>query len=74
MHINDIEKAEDFEHQGITLDGNVEFYITISENVFVGDFFIKKISSMQEAYIESLELESNVLEEAIAEAQEYIVM
>lgn len=73
MNIKDIKDPEIFQFQGLTLQGNVDFYITICDEVFVGDFFNKNVQSMQEAYIESLDLETDVLEEAIKEAQEYIL-
>lgn len=72
MYIKDIKDVENFQFQGTTSNGNIEFYITISNDSFVGDFFNKNIQSMQEAYIESLYLEADILEEAIKEAQEYI--
>lgn len=73
MHINNIKEPESFEYQGVTLDGNIEFYITISEDSFLVDFFDKNILSMQEAHIDSIYSESDILEEVVKDAQEYIL-
>lgn len=73
MHISEIVDRSNFQYNGETDDGNVEFFITICEDSFVIDYFNKSIEDMNEAHLESLYCESELLEEAIADAKQYIL-
>ncbi len=73
MNINEIENHDEFEYSGDTLDGKVDFVITIADNKFITHYFNKNVTNSDDAFIGSLYCESNVLEEAIENSKNYIL-